>query len=99
MSNRWYEMLGLGRHLAVSPEGALQAPEKVGAGKLESRGRRAPSAPVAALERWLNKIEADLWARKPQGTKDWIIPQRPTVSAEVRLCLGGDFRAPSLVPD
>lgn len=23
------------------------------------------------------------------GTKDWIIPQRSTVSAEVRLCLGG----------
>lgn len=90
-------MLGLGRHLAVSPEGALQAPEKAGAGKLESGRRRAPSAPMAALEWRLNKIKAVLWAGKPQGTKDWIIPQRPTVSAEVRLCLGGDFRAWSLV--
>lgn len=95
-------MLGLGRHLAVSPEGALQAPEKFGAGKLERRGRRAPSAPMAALELRLkktDKIEAVLWAGKPQGTKGWIIPQRPTVGAEVRLGLGGDFRALSLDGD
>lgn len=53
-------MLGLGRHLAVSPEGALQAPEKFGVGKLERRERRerrAPSAPMAALELRPKKTE------------------------------------------
>ena len=92
--NRWYHMLGLGRHLAVSPEGALQAPEKFGVGKLERRERRA------ALELRPKKTEQNRsgsvgW----ETTRNQGLPQRPTVGAEVRLCLGGDFRALSLDGD
>lgn len=65
--------------------GALQAPENVEA-EGEKEDRVDPA--LSRGRRRQNKIEVVAVAGKPQGTRDWIIPQRPTVAEEV--CLGGD---------